>query len=153
MRILAMAFLFALGCTPATDDEIAPPDENLVENTEALTAERPVPIDRCDRLERRVHAELFRISACLADRQCGQVLTGTSCGCTRNKVARNNARTGRFYRLMERWQDECGGGFISTCDCPPADGFVCARDENSFWGTCAWNYVDRPVFPLEPVAE
>lgn len=74
------------------------------------------------------------ISACESDAQCGQVLAGTSCGCTRNKVARKDADLTEFEARSQKLQELGCGGMISTCDCPPADGFVCAD------GSCTWNY-------------
>jgi hypothetical protein len=74
------------------------------------------------------------------------VLLGTSCGCTRDLVARLNADTQQFYA----WKDATIGGepcneFGSTCDCPKADGFVCAK------GRCAWNYVpEEPPLMCSP---
>lgn len=75
------------------------------------------------------------IQTCTTDAECGQVLTGTSCGCTRDLVARLGVDTTRFYQIMDIQADlECGG-FVSTCDCPPADGYACVDN------TCTWNYL------------
>jgi len=64
------------------------------------------------------------------------VLAGTSCGCTRNWVARTDADTSDWQvARAELQQAECGIGPISTCDCPPADGFACEQ------GICTWNYL------------
>ena len=81
-------------------------------------------------------AELASIQRCMTDAECGQVLEQTSCGCTRDLVARLDADATAFHELnaMEVDGRRCNG-FASTCDCPSADGFVCAR------GRCAWNYV------------
>jgi len=81
-----------------------------------------------------VSAELARIQACDVAADCGVVLTGTSCGCTRNLVARVDADTSRFYALIGQQAALDCGGMGSTCDCPPADGYTCAA------GTCGWNY-------------
>ena len=71
------------------------------------------------------------------------MLTGTSCGCTRNSVARNDAGVDAFYALLDEASErECELG-TSPCDCPAAAGFVCQE------GTCAWNYVD--AYPYLPV--
>jgi len=64
------------------------------------------------------------------------VLKGTSCGCTRDWVARLDADPSEFYALVElAGQLECELPFISTCDCPAAEGFRCLD------GICAWNYL------------
>ncbi len=79
-------------------------------------------------------AEQDSIQACVSDAECGQVLTGTSCGCTRDLVARTDADATRFYELLDIQSDlECGG-FVSTCDCPPAFGYACVDD------SCTWNF-------------
>lgn len=93
-------------------------------------------IDTCDELLAAYNNELQSIQSCTTDAECGQVLTGTSCGCTRNLVARNNADTTQFYLLIDRAQElMCEIGTISTCDCPNTDGFICKQ------GRCGWNYV------------
>jgi hypothetical protein len=84
----------------------------------------------CDDLQ----AELDAIQACTADDQCGRVLEGTSCGCTRALVARNDVPVAVFEALRVALEDVCGFG--STCDCPEADGFACVD------GRCSWNYLD-----------
>ena len=81
-----------------------------------------------------VEEELQRIQACTSDDECGQVLEGTGCGCTRSLVARLDASPANFEALVAASDGSCAPG--STCDCPEADGFACVD------GTCAWNYVD-----------
>lgn len=84
--------------------------------------------------------EAAEIRTCQLDTECGQVLTGTSCGCTRNWVARNNADTTQFYDLMDdAWANQCSLPTISTCDCPPTNGFLCDN------GTCTWDYGNPPI--------
>lgn len=88
----------------------------------------------CEEAYDAVAAEQDVIQSCTEAAECGQVLTGTSCGCTRNLVARTDADTTRFYELLDIQEDlECGG-FVSTCDCPPANGFACIDE------TCTWNF-------------
>jgi hypothetical protein len=93
----------------------------------------------CDELEEQFTAETNAIRSCSTDAECGQVLSGTSCGCTRNWVARTNADTTYWESLRELAPDiEMGcnlPGTISTCDCPAVDGFACVA------GTCSWNYL------------
>lgn len=94
------------------------------------------PVDPCDALEAAFTAEVAQIRACTSADECGQVLTGTSCGCTHDWVARTDADLGSYEGL--RAELEANGcalpGGISTCDCPPADGFACTA------GVCGWNY-------------
>ncbi|HVK66590.1 MAG TPA: hypothetical protein VM694_19035 [Polyangium sp.] len=90
----------------------------------------------CAEIEVELPKEQASIMSCTADVQCGQELKGTSCGCTRNLVARLDADTTRFYELLTTSQElQCDDSVGSTCDCPNANGFVCKN------GFCAWNYV------------
>lgn len=89
----------------------------------------------CEDIEDDFRAEAEAIRSCTEDAECGQVLTGTSCGCTRNWVARLDADTERFYALIDAAGDaSCDLGLMSTCDCPEVDGYDCAG------GTCTWDY-------------
>ncbi|MEM1126715.1 MAG: hypothetical protein AAGI71_08690 [Bacteroidota bacterium] len=99
-------------------------------------------LQTCAQIDQALQAEAGFVQACGEDADCGLVLPQTSCGCTRNLVARLGVDTTRFYTLLERGQAlECNleiGG-PSTCDCPPADGFVCVD------GQCQWNYLTDTV--------
>jgi hypothetical protein len=89
----------------------------------------------CEALEE----ELALIQSCQVDAECGQVLQGTSCGCTRDLVARSDADTSAFFELFQSAAEAGCGGFGSTCDCPETFGFVCLE------GRCAHDYVgDSP---------
>jgi hypothetical protein len=94
----------------------------------------------CDDVRRKTESELERIQYCTTDAECGQVLVGTSCGCTRNLVARFDADATAFHELKgQEVNGERCNEFTSSCDCPNAVGFVCAG------GRCAWNYMkDEP---------
>ena len=96
-------------------------------------------IDVCEVLLADFAAETKNIRYCQRDEQCGQVLTGTSCGCTRNWVARVEADLTVWNAMREAIVAEgCGiPGGISTCDCPPADGFACEPEA----GMCTWSYL------------
>ena len=97
----------------------------------------------CDEVVGETQAELSRIQSCRADSECGQVLEGTSCGCTRDLVARFDADASRFHDLKDQANAMGCDGFGSTCDCPTADGFACEM------GRCTWNYVnDEPPPPI-----
>lgn len=99
------------------------------------TKPTPEP-ETCETLLADFEAETAAIRACTDADECGQPLTGTSCGCTRAWVARTDADTTRFYELLSDVQaNECTS-LDGTCDCPEADGYVC--DD----GVCEWNYVD-----------
>ncbi|MGH1345856.1 MAG: hypothetical protein ACRBN8_30105 [Nannocystales bacterium] len=90
----------------------------------------------CEALVTAYQEETAAIRSCEDDAECGQVLTGTSCGCTRNWVARTDADIDLWDSLRDDALDaSCDIGGISTCDCPPADGFVCNE------GVCGWNYL------------
>jgi hypothetical protein len=78
-------------------------------------------------------AETRRIRACTVPADCGTVLSGTSCGCTRDWVARGGVSTTRFYQLLSDAQT-CGLSLISTCDCPQTYGFDCVNN------VCTWDY-------------
>ncbi len=91
----------------------------------------------CEELVGAYEAETAAIRACEVAEDCGQVLTGTSCGCTRNWVARNDADLGTWNDLRDQaLAAECElSGTISTCDCPAAAGFACDA------GICTWDYL------------
>lgn len=97
---------------------------------------RPGAALSCQELQAQRLAELATIQSCGGDSECGQPLVGTSCGCTRDLVARADADTTRFYAIESALQEQGCDGFATTCDCPPADGFRCVS------GTCSWNYTN-----------
>lgn len=119
MRFLGVAFL--VGCAPA---------ELVIGTVDSG------PVADCEVLEQRYADALAEIQTCTEAAQCGQVLEGTSCGCTRNLVARLDADLSEWivYRDAAIAQ-ECWIGGTSVCDCPDTDGFDCIG------GTCTWNYV------------
>lgn len=95
----------------------------------------------CDVVLDELNAEYASIATCDDFSDCGQVLTGTSCGCTRNWVARNDADGTAFYALQgEAGEKECAFG-TSVCDCPAAYGFECEA------GTCSWDYDEGSWLP------
>lgn len=102
------------------------------------------PERTCEQVEAEFQSERAELQSCEQDRECGQVLEGTSCGCTRNLVARNDADTTVFYDLLDEMNElECDAGLTSVCDCPMTAGFRC--DD----GTCVHNNVDD--YPHLPV--
>ena len=103
------------------------------------TSDTGVTLETCDGVIAAFQAETADIRSCDDAAQCGQVLTGTSCGCTQNWIARLDADVTDFYSLIDLgYGMECELGLDSTCDCPNVYGYAC--DE----GTCAWEY-DSPL--------
>lgn len=93
-------------------------------------------IEDCSQWEPIFLAEVMTIRGCAEDAECGQVLMGTSCGCTRDWVARLDVDTAPFWALVDKAMElGCDLPFISTCDCPETDGFACVG------GICTWNYL------------
>jgi len=91
------------------------------------------------------NVELKNVRSCQNDTECGQILAGTSCGCTRNLVARKNADLAKFKDLRKTSlallsissavPDACSDvAAMSTCDCPETNGFLCVDS------VCKWNY-------------
>jgi len=90
----------------------------------------------CPTLEAAFAAETKKIRSCADNNECGKELKGTSCGCTRNWVARSDADTTHFYELIDQGAAlQCELIPASTCDCPAAEGFACDQ------GICTWNYL------------
>jgi len=79
-------------------------------------------------------ALLAQVQACQSADECVD-LPGTSCGCTMNHVVNANASLWLFWQVGELMGNAGCSPFVSTCSCPPADGFEC---EN---GVCGWNYL------------
>lgn len=120
----------------ATSSDTTSSDTTASDTTADTTAGTTGAIEDCDALLAAFWAEVAEIRGCEEDKQCGQVLTGTSCGCTRNWVARLDADTSHFLALVDLAGElRCELPFISTCDCPEADGYRCDA------GTCSWNYL------------
>lgn len=96
-----------------------------------------VVIMDCDTFQIEFDAEVKEIRSCTMDDECGVEMKGTSCGCTRNWVARKDADLSDFEELVALAdQLGCDLPFISTCDCPAAEGFACSNS-----GICTWNYL------------
>lgn len=87
----------------------------------------------CTVIVAEFEAETEAIRACRQASDCGTVLHGTSCGCTREWVARAGVDTTAFYERLDEAAAVCGVTLGSTCDCPPARGFDCVAN------TCTWN--------------
>lgn len=99
----------------------------------------------CESLRERTSNELAKVQSCTSAAECGQPIPGSSCGCTRDWVARRDADLGAYLALRSEAAtlgclDEGG----STCDCPGAAGFACVDH------TCAWNYTQEPIPDPKP---
>ena len=132
----------------ATEDTAPDAEEDAIVDAESDVTQDPIPDvspdaqadlgvpDNCPDLIRAIEAELVAVRSCEEGAECGQPITGTSCGCTRDLVARIDADLAHFRALAAAiFALECEYGFISTCDCPAADGYECTA------GFCAWNYL------------
>ncbi|TNE43133.1 MAG: hypothetical protein EP343_34570 [Deltaproteobacteria bacterium] len=112
--------------------DTAPQDAGTPDTT--TQPDQPLP-DDCNALLQAFKSELQNIQSCSEDKECGQVLQGTSCGCTRNKVARNSADTTRFFAIIKKAGSlGCPLPLVSTCDCPRTYGYQCVQ------GVCAHKY-------------
>ena len=120
--------------TDTDSDTATDTDSDTDTDTDTDTA-----IERsCVEIEAEFVAETERIRQCSDAEDCGQVLTGTSCGCTQDWVARNDADTTDFYALLaEGSAESCGLGTDSDCSCPETDGYACVDE------VCTWNYVSE----------
>lgn len=99
--------------------------------------------DSCESLDAEREQELASVQRCSTSADCGQPIVGSSCGCTRDLVARKDANLDRYLELQQSASQACGYGG-STCDCPAADGFACVNQR------CAWNYTTTEPEP-DPV--
>lgn len=97
-------------------------------------------LDTCDDVEVAFWGQSDSIRSCEFASDCGQILTGTSCGCTQEWVARNDADASCFYAVIDRAADlGCELPLESDCDCPPTEGFVCRV------GRCDWGREAEPT--------
>lgn len=120
-----------------SDSDAASVDSGATGDADAGAGADYVLPQSCEELVAAIEAELLAVRSCEETVECGQVIFGSSCGCTRNLVARLDADLGRYEALYQAIiEDECDWGLISTCDCPEADGFTCSGD-----GYCGWNYL------------
>jgi len=97
----------------------------------------PDPGSSCDSLVSELSATLASVQKCTSAAECGQPIVGSSCGCTRDLVARKDADLSSYFAQRAKVSElGCADDGVSTCDCPNADGFACINN------LCAWNYVD-----------
>ena len=154
--LILSLFLLVIGCTEVqlddegnvigtTDLAIGPPNGlPSQENPNAAANANfgcPLP-NSCNALDNRWQQELDEQLGCDTVADCTTVLTGTSCGCTRALVGRDDTDIGCLTDIAdELWAQGCVQyhPFMTTCDCPPADGFACVDNR------CTWNYIPRPL--------
>lgn len=89
--------------------------------------------ETCEEWRALYDAQAANVTACASPDECA-ALPGTSCGCTRNLVVNKDADLTTFWQIYKD-MGQAGCGIITTCDCPPADGYLCQD------GQCAWNYL------------
>ncbi|HEX2877286.1 MAG TPA: hypothetical protein VHP33_38820 [Polyangiaceae bacterium] len=106
------------------------------------------PGSSCESLVNELKATLSSVQKCASAADCGQPIPGSSCGCTRDLIARRDANLEPYLELRAKANEQaCSIEGGSTCDCPSADGFACIDN------VCGWNYTDTAPDPsCEPVA-
>lgn len=129
---VVLPLLLVAGVSACSDSDSSSPTAPLPPNID------PAFLASCSAVSDALAAELRYLQFCTRASDCGQALVGTSCGCTRDLVARRDADPVQFYEIFARGQElSCNSlGFVSPCDCPPADGFACVANR------CAWNYTE-----------
>lgn len=128
MKPTAMTLILLVAC-------VGGPDSADTADTDTAGQDRT-----CVDIEAEFAAETTAIRSCTEAAECGQVLTGTSCGCTQDWVARLDADPTAFQALLaEGTTAGCELGTASDCRCPEADGYDCVDL------VCTWNYVTDPV--------
>ncbi|HET7541356.1 MAG TPA: hypothetical protein VFK05_15875 [Polyangiaceae bacterium] len=108
----------------------------------------PKPGPACDALVNEMQGSLASVQSCQSAAECGQRIPASSCGCTRDLIARKDADLTQYLAqradVIERGCAFEGG---SDCDCPSADGFACVNQR------CTWNYTTvEPEPTCEPYA-
>jgi len=100
----------------------------------------------CDSLVGELKATLSSVQKCRSAADCGQPIPGSSCGCTRALVARQDADLSPYLAQKAKVDAlGCSNEGGSVCDCPNADGFACIDNR------CDWNYVNvEPDPACEP---
>ncbi len=118
VTVLAASLLVGLcACDPETTDEVTSTGWS------------------CSDYEIMLDVEYELAQQCSSDSECGQVLSGTGCGCeTDDLVASTSFDTTYLTELRDEADDVgCTYSVPTTCSCPAATGFVCDA------GTCAWD--------------
>lgn len=91
--------------------------------------------ESCADVDAAIKEELAVLQSCSVASDCGQILEGTSCGCTNELVAHNDYDPARFNSLRARAKELNCSTAATDCSCPATNGFACTN------GVCGWNYV------------
>ncbi len=112
-----------IGCNPVLDN-LPIPEDGLGDWSGFQCADYLLMLDVESRLA----------GSCVSDSDCGQIMAGTGCGCTKdNLVATHNFDLNYFYDLLgEARAMECTLDFGTPCDCDTTAVPVCRA------GQCAW---------------
>ncbi len=126
VNLFFVCMLFLGGCDLLIEELVYPLDDSD-ESSESSRFS-------CWEYELMLDVESQLATECSADNQCGQVMTGTGCGCmTDNLVANHNFYLGHFYDLLdEAITAGCSPDFDTPCDCAPAATPVCRNNR------CVW---------------
>jgi hypothetical protein len=94
---------------------------------------------QCSALETAFETAFEEVRSCEEAAECGTVISGFSCGCTRDWVGRLDADPDLLTDAAQAGvEGECSwAAWGGTCDCPEADGFDCIDN------ICTWNYVPQ----------
>ncbi len=94
---------------------------------------------QCDALETAFQSAHDEVRSCNEASECGTVISGFSCGCTRDWVGRLDTDPAILTdAAVAGVEGECGwAAWGGVCDCPEADGFDCIDN------ICTWNYIDQ----------
>ncbi|MEM6294212.1 MAG: hypothetical protein AAGA54_23245 [Myxococcota bacterium] len=92
----------------------------------------------CEKLEATFDEAFVAVRSCEEASDCGTVIVGFSCGCTRDWVGRLDADPSALTEAADAgFAEGCEwASWGSSCNCPPTDGFDCIDN------ICTWNYVD-----------
>ena len=88
----------------------------------------------CSDYELMLDVELTLAQECTADSQCGQVMSGTGCGCESDDIVANSSfDTTYYYDLYDEAVAEgCSYAAATSCSCFAATETWCNA------GTCDW---------------
>ncbi|HKO52926.1 MAG TPA: hypothetical protein VJV79_34695 [Polyangiaceae bacterium] len=94
------------------------------------------PDPSCESLVSELQSTLNSVQKCTSAAECGQPIPGSSCGGTRDLIARKDADLSSYLAQRAKVAEVgCASEGGSTCDLPYADGFACIKN------VCGWNYV------------
>ena len=123
-----------LGCGPGVPEPVHPDPDPEPEPVDP--GPQPNPGPSCDSLQKELKSTLSDVQRCTSAADCGQPIPGSSCGCTRDLVARKDANLSSYLAQRAKVSElGCATDGGSTCDCPSAEGFTCTNN------VCGWNYV------------